>query len=65
MRSLVGVIVSSPIWLYQVWAFVAPGLYAREKRWSYIFVGTAVPLFLAGVTFAYCSLGRSMHYLLG
>jgi sec-independent protein translocase protein TatC len=62
---IVAVIVSSPVWLYQVWAFVAPGLYAREKRWSYIFLGTAVPLFLAGVTLAYWSLGRSMHYLLG
>jgi sec-independent protein translocase protein TatC len=62
---IVGVILSSPVWLYQIWAFIAPGLYAREKRWSYIFVGSAVPLFLAGVTLAYWSLGRSMHYLLG
>jgi sec-independent protein translocase protein TatC len=62
---IVAVIVSSPVWLFQTWAFVAPGLYAREKRWSYIFLGTAAPLFLAGVTLAYCSLGRSMHYLLG
>ncbi len=61
----VGVVVSSPIWLYQVWGFVAPGLYAREKRWSYLFVSSAVPLFLIGVTLAYWSLGRSMHYLLG
>ena len=61
----VGVVVSSPIWLYQVWGFVAPGLYAREKRWSYIFVSSAVPLFLIGVTLAYWSLSRSMHYLLG
>jgi sec-independent protein translocase protein TatC len=62
---IVGVIVSSPVWLYQVWAFIAPGLYAREKRWSYIFLGSAVPLFLAGNLLAYWSLGRSMHYLLG
>jgi len=62
---IVGVIVSSPVWLYQLWAFIAPGLYAREKRWGYIFIGTAVPLFLAGVILAYLSLGRSMHYLLG
>jgi sec-independent protein translocase protein TatC len=60
-----GAILSSPLWLYQIWAFVAPGLHAREKRWSYIFLGTAVPLFLTGVTLAYLSLGRSMHYLLG
>jgi sec-independent protein translocase protein TatC len=62
---IVGVILSSPVWLYQIWAFIAPGLYAREKRWGFIFIGTAVPLFLAGVTLAYLSLGRSMHYLLG
>ncbi len=62
---IVGVILSSPFWLYQLWAFVAPGLYTREKRWSYIFLGSAVPLFLIGVTLAYWSLGRSMHYLLG
>ena len=62
---IVGVILSSPFWLYQLWAFVAPGLYSREKRWSYIFLGSAVPLFLIGVTLAYWSLGRSMHYLLG
>ena len=62
---IVAVIVSSPVWLYQLWAFIAPGLYVREKRWGYLFIGTAVPLFLAGVTLAYLSLGRSMHYLLG
>jgi sec-independent protein translocase protein TatC len=62
---IAGVILSSPVWLYQVWAFIAPGLYSREKKWSYIFLGTAVPLFLIGVTLCYWSLGRSMHYLLG
>jgi sec-independent protein translocase protein TatC len=62
---IVAVILSSPVWLYQIWAFIAPGLYAREKRFGYVFLGTAVPLFLAGVTLAYWSLGRSMHYLLG
>ena len=62
---IVGVILSSPIWLYQIWAFVAPGLYAREKRWSSIFLGAAVPLFGIGITLCYLSLGRSMHYLLG
>src|SRR5215472_18965208 len=62
---IVGVIVSSPVWLYQIWAFIAPGLYAREKRWGHIFLGTAVPLFLIGNLLAYLSLGRSMHYLLG
>jgi sec-independent protein translocase protein TatC len=62
---IVGIVLSSPVWLYQVWSFIAPGLYAREKRWGYYFIGTAVPLFLIGNTLAYLSLGRSMHYLLG
>ena len=62
---IVGVILSSPIWLYQIWAFIAPGLYTRERRWGYIFITTAVPLFLIGVGLAYLSLGRSMHFLLG
>jgi sec-independent protein translocase protein TatC len=62
---IVGVILSSPVWLYQIWAFIAPGLYARERRWGHVFLGTAVPLFLIGVALAYLSLGRSMHYLLG
>ena len=62
---IVGVILSSPIWLSQIWAFVAPGLHAREKRWSCLFLGAAIPLFGTGITLCYLSLGRSMHYLLG
>jgi sec-independent protein translocase protein TatC len=62
---IVGVILSSPIWLVQIWAFVAPGLHGREKRWSCLFLGAAIPLFGIGITLCYLSLGRSMHYLLG
>jgi sec-independent protein translocase protein TatC len=62
---IVGIILSSPVWLYQLWSFIAPGLHSREKRWGYTFIGTAVPLFLVGNVLAYLSLGRSMHYLLG
>jgi sec-independent protein translocase protein TatC len=61
---IVGVILSSPVWLYQTWAFIAPGLYTRERRWGQLFLGTAIPLFLAGVALAYWSLGRTMRYLL-
>jgi sec-independent protein translocase protein TatC len=58
-------VVTSPIWLYQIWAFVAPGLYRREKRWTYAFVGTAVPLFLVGAGIAYFAMSRGLAYLLG
>lgn len=60
-----GLVVTSPIWLYQLWAFVAPGLYRREKKWTYVFVGTAVPLFLGGAALAYFAMSRGLKYLLG
>jgi sec-independent protein translocase protein TatC len=62
---IIGVILSAPIWLYQLWAFIAPGLYTREKRWTYAFLGTSVPLFAGGVVLAYSVMGRGLHYLLG
>jgi sec-independent protein translocase protein TatC len=62
---IVGVVLSSPIWLYQLWAFVTPGLHTREQRWSSIFLGAAIPLFGIGIALCYLSLSRSMHYLLG
>ena len=59
-----GLIVTSPVWLYQLWAFIAPGLYRREKRWTYLFVGAAVPLFAGGAALAYLVMSRGLHYLL-
>ena len=59
-----GLIVTSPIWLYQLWAFIAPGLYSREKRWTYAFIGAAVPLFLVGAGLAYLVMDRGLHFLL-
>jgi sec-independent protein translocase protein TatC len=44
----VGVIISSPVWLFQIFAFLAPGLTKAEKKYTYGFVFTAVPLFLLG-----------------
>ena len=53
------------VWLYQIWAFVAPGLNTREKRWSSLLPGAAIPLFGLGNTPCHLSLGRSLRYLLG
>jgi sec-independent protein translocase protein TatC len=60
-----GIIITSPVWLYQIWAFVAPGLYTRERRWTYLFIGTAVPLFLLGSYLALLVMGRGLHFLIG
>jgi len=61
---VVGLVLASPVWLYQLWAFVAPGLYRREKKWTYIFIGAAVPLFLLGTWFALLAMGRGLHFLI-
>lgn len=61
----VGVIVASPIWLYQVWAFIVPGLNKSEKRTSMAFVGAAVPLFLAGCFLAAKIVPKAVELLLG
>ncbi|MCU1514323.1 MAG: tatC [Microbacteriaceae bacterium] len=45
---VIGVVASSPIWLYQVFAFLVPGLTGKEKRYTFGFFFSAVPLFLAG-----------------
>ncbi|MFC4467262.1 twin-arginine translocase subunit TatC [Streptomyces xiangluensis] len=50
---MAGVVLASPVWLYQLWAFIAPGLHKGEKKYAYAFVGSGVPLFLIGAFFAY------------
>lgn len=61
---MAGLVVSSPIWLYQLWAFVAPGLHKHEKKYTYIFVSAAVPLFAGGAYLAYVILPISVKVLL-
>ncbi|WP_298806498.1 twin-arginine translocase subunit TatC [uncultured Pseudokineococcus sp.] len=58
-----GLLVSSPVWLWQLWAFVTPGLTRREKRYTVGFVVAAVPLFLSGVALAYVALPRAVSFL--
>ena len=50
---LAGVILASPFILYQVWLFIAPGLYHREKRFAVPFMAATVALFLTGASFGY------------
>jgi len=62
---MAGVIGSSPIWLYQLWAFLAPGLHRNEKRYTLGFVGAGVPLFLAGAVLAYEILPQTARIMIG
>lgn len=60
-----GLIISLPIWLYQLWRFLAPGLKGNEKRWAYGFVVAATPLFLLGAYIAYVAMPPLLDLLLG
>jgi sec-independent protein translocase protein TatC len=62
---LVGVILASPVWIYQIWAFVTPGLYRNERKWTALVIFTSVPLFLAGIALCFWLLPRGLAVILG
>ena len=64
ISMMIGVIVSSPVWSYQLWAFVAPGLYKKERKYGLGFVGAAVPLFLGGALIAYWVFPKAIRILM-
>lgn len=63
VSALVGVVVSAPFWLYQLWAFVAPGLRRNEKRYTSMFVAASTLLFALGATLAYLTLAKGLKLL--
>ncbi|MFP5416531.1 MAG: twin-arginine translocase subunit TatC [Actinomycetes bacterium] len=60
-----GVVLTSPIWLYHVWAYLAPALLAKEKRYALLFLLAAVPLFLAGIVLGYVVAPQAFALMLG
>jgi len=63
--AMAGIFAASPVWMYHLWAFVAPGLHRRERRWGLAFVAVAVPLFLGGAALAYLFLPKGFDLLIG
>jgi len=59
-----GIVLASPVLLYQVWRFVAPALSKNEKRWAYPLTGVFTLLFVFGVTVGYVALERGLGFLL-
>jgi sec-independent protein translocase protein TatC len=60
----VGIVVGAPIWLFQLWAFIAPGLHRHERKWAYVFVAIAAPLFVTGAILAYLVVGHSLAFIM-
>ena len=60
-----GVMMSSPIWLFNIWSFITPGLKKKERKYTIWFVLVAVPLFLAGTALAWSSLPTFVEVLVG
>lgn len=60
----VATFLASPWWLYQIWAYIAPGLTRSEKRRSILFVVIGVPLFLAGAALAWLVLPNAIRVLI-
>lgn len=65
MCGVAGIVIASPFWIYQLWAFIAPGLLAKEKKWALAFVGAATPLFLSGIAVGYIVLPKGIEVMLG
>ncbi|MDR1768659.1 MAG: twin-arginine translocase subunit TatC [Propionibacteriaceae bacterium] len=62
--AVTGLAASSPVWIFQLWRFIAPGLLGKERKYALVFLGTAIPLFLAGVLVGYYILPQGIAVLL-
>ncbi len=59
-----GLVLASPVWLYQLWAFIVPGLHPNERKWTMIFTAVAGPFFIAGVVLGYLVMPKGIEVLL-
>jgi sec-independent protein translocase protein TatC len=62
---IAGAVLTAPLWLYQIWAFVTPGLRKNERKYTLWFIGSSTVLFAAGVALAYVVLAKGLRVLLG
>jgi sec-independent protein translocase protein TatC len=63
--GVAAIVGSSPYWLYQIWAFILPGLHSNERKWSRVFAAVAGPLFFVGVLTGYYELPKGLEVLIG
>jgi sec-independent protein translocase protein TatC len=65
LSGIAALVATSPYWLYQIWAFILPGLHPHERKWSRIFAAIAGPLFFLGVATGYYVLPKGLEVLIG
>lgn len=65
MAAYLGLIMASPVVMYEVWRFITPGLHRNERRYALGFFGTAIPLFYLGCYMGYLMLNKAVPLLLG
>jgi sec-independent protein translocase protein TatC len=62
--GVAAVVVSAPYWIYQIWAFILPGLHPHERKWSRVVAAIAGPLFFGGVALGYYVLPKGISVLI-
>jgi sec-independent protein translocase protein TatC len=62
--GVAAIVVSAPYWIYQIWAFILPGLHPQERKWSRVVAAIAGPLFFAGVALGYYILPKGIQVLI-
>ena len=62
---VLGLLVTAPLWVWEIWAFILPALHRNEKRWVYLLTAVGVPLFFGGITIGYLVLPKGIQVLVG
>ena len=65
LSGIAALVLTSPYWLYQIWAFIVPGLHPHERKWSRVFAAIAGPLFIVGRGVGYYVLPKGLEVLIG